>query len=593
MLKSLMLNINEAGMNKKELLKVISKGSYAGKLFRYELFIDKISKGENFEISNLNKKITSYLNLTPTHLKINENILEYIKNSENWIDFSKKMNEYANKIKDDKDVENLTQQITNDMFFIEVQFYNKDKKIGSRCLVNSNILLKSQEFGGNGATGNGVKVPDETKIIETLQAIMFNLYVKENTFQNLINSLKDDINKSSESILNMSRELIKYNKTTSLMTFADKNNQFDSKFLISAITYPDWLYSSMLTIKNLVNKEFVFNDNSTTSLEEILNAKNHYVLRTLNEKFSKLKELFNVAKAEQKEDSSGDKIIFSDFNKFNPSDIWIIENGFDFNDFYDKLEVKSDEMTSFEHLREIMEELFDSKKMIGLSLKKYSDKNKEYIQIINHSKITKPKVKFNKFYVKNTKLTNSIDIYVEFSMDTKNVDIQFRDFSSWTWQGEIKGIEANGGKIGYNILSNVIESNFSDFPSSEDISKLFINFNKELKNIKSEKNVYNSLSKKAKEEFKVFYNTYFKARKHIDGINQNYAIESLCDEIYNSTWRTKMTNQIRSKYAGLKMVEIVYKKTPKKSSMNKICDDIVSYASSMTMDSSVFIKIGK
>jgi hypothetical protein len=592
MLKSLMLNINEAGMNKKELLKVISKGSHAGKLFRYELFIDKISKDENFEISDLNKKITSYLESTPTHLKINENILKYIKNSENWIDFSEKMNEYANKIKDDKDVENLTQKITNDIFFIEVQFYNNKDKIGSNCLVNSNILLKSQEFGGNGATGSGDKIPGETKIIETLQAIMFNLYIKEKIFQDLINSLKDNIHNSSESILNMSRELIEYNKTTSLMTFADKNNQFDSKFLISAITDPEWLYSSMLTIKNLVIKEFVFKDN-ILSLKDILNKDTHYILRTPTEKFDKLKKYFNLAKIEQKNDSSGDKIIFSDFNKFNPSDIWIIENNFNFDEYCEKFEKTFKNKMSFEQLRVLMEELFDSKKMIGLSLKKYSDKNKDYIQIINHSKIENPKIKFKRFYVKNTKLTNSIDVYVEFESNSVSGDIQFRDFSSWTWQGEIKGIEANGGKIGYNILSNVIKTNFGDFPSSEDISKMFINFNKEIKNIKNDKNIYNSLSDISKKEFDIFYNTYNNSKKYVEGINQNYTVESLCDEIYNSTWRTKMTNQIRSKYAGLKMVEIVYKGSYDKNIMDNICSDIISYASSMTMDSSVFIKIGK
>ena len=150
-----------------------------------------------------------------------------------------------------------------------------------------------------------------------------------------------------------------------------------------------------------------------------------------------------------------EKIVYDEFRKFkkdsgltgedkwNPADIWIAKKGF---------KPKKD----FKGLNELNKYIFDAfkkKDLIGVSLKKIGPKNHPHKTIYNDG--SPPKAKFNKILI-TTDMTSSKDCYIEFSSDSGVGQIQLRNFSSRpepsSWQGEIKGKSAAGGKIGGGLL---------------------------------------------------------------------------------------------------------------------------------------------
>ena len=134
-----------------------------------------------------------------------------------------------------------------------------------------------------------------------------------------------------------------------------------------------------------------------------------------------------------------------DINKWNPSDIWMISEGFDF-------EQLSKEKTIL-GLNQVIQDKLEDESLIGISLKR----------MVGSASIS-PKNVFKD--MKTTRTYNgyefskkSIDAYILLSGGTK---IQYRSFGAGTgltgFQGEVKGANANQGKISLGPTNMILRN---------------------------------------------------------------------------------------------------------------------------------------
>ena len=134
-----------------------------------------------------------------------------------------------------------------------------------------------------------------------------------------------------------------------------------------------------------------------------------------------------------------------DINKWNPSDIWMISEGFDFKEL-------SKEKTIL-GLNQVIQDKLEDESLIGVSLKR----------MVGNASIS-PKNVFKD--MKTTRTYNgyefskkSIDAYVLLSGGTK---IQYRSFGAGTgltgFQGEVKGANANQGKISLGPTNMILRN---------------------------------------------------------------------------------------------------------------------------------------
>ena len=132
-------------------------------------------------------------------------------------------------------------------------------------------------------------------------------------------------------------------------------------------------------------------------------------------------------------------------NKWNPSDIWMISEGFDFKEL-------SKEKTIL-GLNQVIQDKLEDESLIGVSLKR----------MVGSASIS-PKNVFKD--MKTTRTYNgyefskkSIDAYVLLSGGTK---IQYRSFGAGTgltgFQGEVKGANANQGKISLGPTNMILRN---------------------------------------------------------------------------------------------------------------------------------------
>ena len=134
-----------------------------------------------------------------------------------------------------------------------------------------------------------------------------------------------------------------------------------------------------------------------------------------------------------------------DINKWNPSDIWMISEGFDFKEL-------SKERTIL-GLNQVIQDKLEDESLIGVSLKR----------MVGSASIS-PKNVFKD--MKTTRTYNgyeyskkSIDGYILLSGGTK---IQYRSFGAGTgltgFQGEVKGANANQGKISLGPTNMILRN---------------------------------------------------------------------------------------------------------------------------------------
>ncbi len=204
--------------------------------------------------------------------------------------------------------------------------------------------------------------------------------------------------------------------------------KFSDKFVIDENVniildeLPDeWIESSLLGANKLYEKfkkgKYVFHRGSKQ-------------VDLINDIFSKVKKLEKFR---------------MDINKWNPSDIWMISEGFDFKEL-------SKERTIL-GLNQVIQDKLEDESLIGVSLKR----------MVGSASIS-PKNVFKD--MKTTRTYNgyefskkSIDAYVLLSGGTK---IQYRSFGAGTgltgFQGEVKGANANQGKISLGPTNMILRN---------------------------------------------------------------------------------------------------------------------------------------
>ena len=134
-----------------------------------------------------------------------------------------------------------------------------------------------------------------------------------------------------------------------------------------------------------------------------------------------------------------------DLNKWSPADIYIVSDKFDITCL--------DEEKTILGLNQCMQERIENNTLIGVSLKKIMGTAKIDLKNVFRD------MKTTKEYAGYTYSDTSMDGYINISGGTK---IQFRSFggpSSLTgWQGEVKGTQANQGKISLGPVNMILKN---------------------------------------------------------------------------------------------------------------------------------------
>tara|TARA_Y100001963_G_C6767461_1_gene443083 strand:- start:100 stop:1464 length:1365 start_codon:yes stop_codon:yes gene_type:complete len=350
-------------------------------------------------------------------------------------------------------------------------------------------LLKSQEFGG-GTAGSGGGA-SSTKTGESAQCVYL---------QTIFNNPRTDFNKDE----------IKY-----------AYNQVDVDESLEKILdlSQDWVDSSILISKLL-----------------------YKVLGRRTYKFHRGSDNFVKNVIERAFKNSKDEY-FSDINKWNPADIWMVDETKLSN--YDFHNVKG-----LPYLNELLLKAYSSRDIIGVSLKKTS---KPKLSQINFRKPYKD-IKFTKVSYGKRDYFKSKDGYMFFN----GGEVQFRTFPAF--QGEIIGKEAKHGKIsgdgGPNGPIGIVmkQSGAEPIPARKDITKM----------IRGDRDNF----------FKLFHNEYIKATR------SNMPIEQ-----FTKNYDKKDTNYIESKY----LVTLMFNNL--KGREQKFLNLAFRYAKSMSPTSSVHLKV--
>lgn len=237
-------------------------------------------------------------------------------------------------------------------------------------------------------------------------------------------------------------------------------------------------------------------------------------------------------------------------DKWNPADIWMAKKGFTLK-------------TKWPTLREYNRYMYDEfarKNLIGISLKKLDPKGSAHSKIFNAGKpltaeFTGIKLGLN--------MLDSKDIYIKFKSEGKDGEIQLRNFSSRpvpsSWQGEIKGKTAAGGKIGGGVI----------FEGAIDTG-----VNKTKLTLPNQ----TPIDKPSEAQFKQFATMFKELSKSKESI-PNLIIQAKAGQKKDKTWWM-------SKYIGIDLVYTMIKE----KKMDPLCSYMFQYASSATKNSSIFIK---
>jgi len=237
-------------------------------------------------------------------------------------------------------------------------------------------------------------------------------------------------------------------------------------------------------------------------------------------------------------------------DKWNPADIWMVKKTH-------KHQYGFNTLVDYNHY---MYNLFANAECIGISLKKLAKGSHAHSKIFNAGKPLTAQYKGIKL---GANMTDSKDIYIQYSSEGKDGEVQLRNFSSRpvpsSWQGEIKGKAAAGGKIGGGVI----------FEGALDVG------------VRSSSLVLPSktpIDKPKDSDFKEFATAF----KNLTGSKEK--LETLIAQAkaghrQDKTWWM-------SKYIGVMLVDTVLKERK----MDALCSYIFQYASSATKNSCIFIK---
>jgi hypothetical protein len=238
-------------------------------------------------------------------------------------------------------------------------------------------------------------------------------------------------------------------------------------------------------------------------------------------------------------------------DKWNPADIWMVKESFNFVGNH----------PSLEDYNKYMYDEFNGGNLIGISLK-LVPRGDVHSKIFNDGK---PLVAEFTGIKLGLDMFSSKDIYIKFKSENKDGEIQFRNFSSRaqpsSWQGEIKGKSSAGGKIGGGIvITSAVESGVSK-------TKLTIPsaFSSQIVNP----------SKTTITKFATMFKELSGSKETLTNLVNKTII---CQKEDNVWWM--------SKYLGVSFVYVILNE----GKQDDVTKWLFSYGSSATKNSSIFIK---
>lgn len=144
---------------------------------------------------------------------------------------------------------------------------------------------------------------------------------------------------------------------------------------------------------------------------------------------------------------------FSNLNKWSPADIYMTK-GMTSSDWN-----KIKETKTLKSLNNLMVQLIGDEKLVGVSLKKIVGSAKPFkFYNLNEDRNTADMGFYGNVISKRGQVFGSIDTYINWKSGSGN-EIQFRTTTGQAkgWQGEIKGSNANQGKISFGPVNTVLK----------------------------------------------------------------------------------------------------------------------------------------
>lgn len=246
-----------------------------------------------------------------------------------------------------------------------------------------------------------------------------------------------------------------------------------------------------------------------------------------------------------------------DNNKWNPGDIWMTTFGISASTLPEL------PTATWPDLNREIYKLYTENKLLAVSLKKVEGVAHE--ETYNTPNVAKTVYQYQSYRLsaESKGFFNSIDMYMKIS----GIEIQFRATQTTkSWQGEVKGGSAAGGKIGGGNVNEYLKKHRKDkqglFKDSE--SEVFA-FTK---------------TKGFMEEFFRLYSLYYNGKDKLTNLKDFEAAAKTKDADSPGSFYF-------SKYMNLKFIEL-FETSGKK---NELASDFMYYAKSDTENSSFFLKI--
>jgi|694.fasta_scaffold07849_8 hypothetical protein len=377
-------------------------------------------------------------------------------------------------------------------------------------------IKKSEAFGG-GTKGSGGGAADTEKN-ESLQCVALALRQNKNKKIDIDDFNEDDI-KESDKYFDIS--------------FTYSNPQELADELVSNETWSK-------VYVNTANKLF-----SYLKLDETLNfyRGNSWV-----------KSLYDLAKKLDKNDNS----TFSNFNKWNPADIWLVK---------DSIKVPHD-MTSLLELNQWLIDKFKDRTVIGVSLKKTEDASVKEINLDNAIEDI-AKIDGIKFMIESRNdIFRAKDAYIVFDEDKLQLRTDQKD-KPVNIQGEIKGTKAAHGKIGFGNIQKILKNlNLSQLESAAELKSLIDN---------------STLDKK-----KRYIKLIPKMTQYVKSISNHYSIDYI-EEQFLASKNTESDGWVISKLQAVQLISIL-KKESEQTQIDFVLNAITIAASKSDL-SSVYAKV--
>lgn len=183
---------------------------------------------------------------------------------------------------------------------------------------------------------------------------------------------------------------------------------------------PEWIASGVGIANKFFEKEGLIGNYEFHHDSPMMNA--------ISSHFNKVKKLAGVN---------------ININKWNPADIWVVKAGQPAEIIKEVRNTKT-----LSELNHYIEKQFTSKRLIGVSLKKAPIENMIKRKVVNLGEGAVSDVKFVNLRNHTIDKVTTKDCYIDFTNGSAKGSIQFREFSGKDHQGEIKGTNANNGKVG-------------------------------------------------------------------------------------------------------------------------------------------------